>query len=148
MRYTIASLGATSLAHRQPLNALCHQPQPLPSHRLSSVSPQTCRSPCFWPAGHVHFAPSPTVPFATAVSPSSLELAWQPSWRPSRVAQGPGQRASGRLTCGRKILDSINMMACKCRVTLSILSRFHSHPPHRLAAIPCPSMQTHIDCCP
>lgn len=65
-------------------------------------------------------APSPTVPFVTAsvaVSPSSLELAWQPSWRPSRVARRPSQHASGRLTCRRKILDSINTMTCKCRAT-------------------------------
>jgi hypothetical protein len=145
MRCVIASLGSRSLVHRQPPNALCYRLSPFPSHRLRLCFPRGLAAPCFWRTGHVHCAPLPTVPPVTAsvtVSPSSLELAWQPSWRPRCVAQRSGQRASGRLTCGRKILDSINMMACKCRVTFSILSPFHPDPPHRLAAHLCGCIST------
>jgi hypothetical protein len=132
--------GSSSASERPVLPAIT-----IPISLSTLVLPQRSRSPCFWRTGHVHCAPLPTVPPVTAsvtVSPSSLELAWQPSWRPRCVAQRSGQRASGRLTCGRKILDSINMMACKCRVTFSILSPFHPDPPHRLAAHLCGCIST------
>jgi hypothetical protein len=50
---------------------------------------------------------------------SSLELAWQPSWRPGGVAHAVVHFVS---RVAAHLLDSINMMACGCRVTFSILS--------------------------
>jgi hypothetical protein len=73
------------------------------------------------------------------------------SWRgsprgaASHVAQEPSRRASCRLTCGPNNLESINMMACKCRVTPLFLAPVHSDPPRRLDALLCPFILTHID---
>jgi hypothetical protein len=82
--------------------------------------------------------PSPTAPSVTAsvsVYPSSLELAWQPSWRILvALYRGPASVLQVVSRVGQKILDSINMMACTCCVTPLFLAFFHSNPPHRLAA--------------
>jgi hypothetical protein len=92
--------------------------------RYSSRAPtsrKVCRSPCLWLTGHVHLHSlangtsrnrfSLCVAFVLRAGVAALVA------HSSRVAQRPGQRASGCLTCGPKILDSINMMACKCCVT-------------------------------
>jgi hypothetical protein len=129
MRLGLRGIGATpSLAHRQPLGALVLptiiSPIELVYARERCV-PSMSHPPCLWLSYHVYSRagapPSATVLSATAsdfVYPLSLELAWPPSWRSCSVAQGSGQLASDGLTCGRKSLDSINMMACKCRATL------------------------------
>jgi hypothetical protein len=75
-----------------------------------------------------------------SVYPLSLGLAWPPSWRSCSVVQRPGQLASCRLTCGRKILDSINKNCYATAVSLSIISPLpvKSTTCSRVASRPCP----------
>jgi hypothetical protein len=117
--------------------------------------PPISLSPCLWHADHVYSRagapPSAAVPSATAselVYPVSRELAWPPSWRSCSVTQGPGLPASVGLTCGRKILDSINDgMQMPCH-SLLLVDPFHVYPvlPHALADPPMPTLLMHNDC--
>jgi hypothetical protein len=116
----------------------------------SAPAAPACCSPCVWLTGHVHLR---ALANGTTRNCSrlavSLELAWQPSWR-SLVAshKRPRPPASRRLTCGPQILDSINMMACKCCATSSILSLSTQIRHIASSPIPRPFMLMRTDCFP
>jgi hypothetical protein len=152
----IASLGSS---YNWPIislsTPLCYQLSPLPSnhfHFANAVVSQVCCSPCFWLTGHVHLRAlangtirnrfGSCVSLVPRAGVAALVALLVTSYK------GPGQRASGRLTCGPKILDSINMMACKSSVTSLFLALIHSNSSHRLTAIPRPFMLMHTDSFP
>jgi hypothetical protein len=68
--------------------------------------------------------------------------------RSSEVVQRPRPPASRRLTCGPQILDSINMMACECCATASILSLSTQIRHIASSPIPRPFILMHTDCFP
>jgi hypothetical protein len=110
------------------------------------------RSPCLWRAGHVQLRAlangtarnrrGPCVSLVPRAGVAALVALLVTSHK------SPANMLHVVSRVGPNNLESINMMACKCRVTPLFLALVHLDPPHRLDAISCPFILTHTDCFP